>query len=92
MDVTGMGDPDAIASAIREEIFAATKCTASAGVGGNMLLARLATKKAKPNGMYHIMPDEVHVLRRTTLVLITFGILLLPILLLSDQVHQTYYR
>lgn len=42
-----------IASQLRTQIFEATKgCTASAGIGSNMLLARLATKKAKPNGQY----------------------------------------
>lgn len=37
---------------MRAEIQAATGCTASAGIGPNMLLARLATKRAKPNGQF----------------------------------------
>ena len=36
------------------QVFAATHCTASAGIGTNMLLARLATKQAKPDGVYRI--------------------------------------
>ena len=42
---------------IRYEIFEETKCQASAGLGPNWLLARLATKKAKPNGQFYI-PQE----------------------------------
>lgn len=36
----------------------ATGCTASAGIGPNMLVARLATKKAKPNGAFRIRASE----------------------------------
>lgn len=35
---------------MRAEVEARTACTASAGIGPNLLLARLATKRAKPNG------------------------------------------
>ena len=52
LDITGLGDPETIASAIRKDIVDATGCTASAGIGPNMLLARIATKKAKPNGQF----------------------------------------
>ncbi|EFJ32197.1 hypothetical protein SELMODRAFT_407478 [Selaginella moellendorffii] len=58
LDVSGMGDPASIASAIRREIFEATRCTASAGISANILLARLATKKAKPNGQFQIHLQE----------------------------------
>lgn len=44
---------------VRAEILAATGCTASAGIGPNMLLARLATKAAKPNGQLRIRTNEV---------------------------------
>ena len=37
---------------LRTEIYDATKCTASVGLGPNVLLSKLATKKAKPNGVY----------------------------------------
>ena len=39
---------------LREEIFDVTQCTASIGIGPNVLLAKLATKKAKPNGIHMI--------------------------------------
>ncbi|KAL6603600.1 hypothetical protein ACP70R_043961 [Stipagrostis hirtigluma subsp. patula] len=44
---------------IRNEIFDATKCTASAGIAENMLLARLATRSAKPNGQCFIPSEKV---------------------------------
>lgn len=59
IDVTGLGDPEAIARQLRAQIEAETGCTASAGIGPNMLLARLATKRAKPNGQFHINPVQV---------------------------------
>lgn len=56
LDITekDMGDPELLASTIRKEIFDTTGCTASAGIAGNMLMARLATRSAKPNGQCHI--------------------------------------
>ncbi|KAH9310691.1 hypothetical protein KI387_025726, partial [Taxus chinensis] len=60
LDVTGLYDPDHIASTIRHEIFDVTKCTASAGIAGNLLMSRMATKRAKPNGQFHIRPEEVN--------------------------------
>ncbi|KFP91477.1 PREDICTED: DNA repair protein REV1 isoform X3 [Apaloderma vittatum] len=51
--------PDEFANAIRTEIKAQTKCTASVGMGSNILLARMATRKAKPDGQYHLKPEEV---------------------------------
>lgn len=59
MDVTGLGDPVGIAEAIRAAIEQETGCTASAGIAANMLLARLATKRAKPNGVFHLLPTQV---------------------------------
>ena len=43
---------------MRADIEAATGCTASAGIGPNLLLARLATKRAKPNGQFFVGPKE----------------------------------
>ncbi|KAM9300014.1 DNA repair protein REV1 isoform 2-T2 [Morus bassanus] len=51
--------PDELANAIRTEIKAQTKCPASIGMGSNILLARMATRKAKPDGQYHLKPEEV---------------------------------
>ncbi|XP_053952642.1 DNA repair protein Rev1 [Anastrepha ludens] len=43
--------------AVREEIRTKTGCPCSAGVGGNKLQARMATKRAKPDGQYLLLPD-----------------------------------
>lgn len=66
----GTGDPegsigreqaaaDDIAFNIREVIKAKTGCTVSVGIGGNILLAKLALRKAKPAGQYQVKPEEV---------------------------------
>ncbi|XP_034105706.1 DNA repair protein Rev1 [Drosophila albomicans] len=44
-------------SLLRQEVREATKCPCSAGVGDNKLMARLATKVAKPNGQ-HLLETE----------------------------------
>ncbi|KAK1946669.1 DNA repair protein REV1 [Phytophthora citrophthora] len=43
-----------MAKTIRHEIFEQTGCPASVGVSFNVLLAKLSSKKAKPNGIYRI--------------------------------------
>ncbi|TYZ57129.1 hypothetical protein PybrP1_007177 [[Pythium] brassicae (nom. inval.)] len=48
----------AVAHRIREEIVAQTRCLASVGVSYNILLAKLASKQAKPDGMYQIESPE----------------------------------
>ncbi|KAI4454561.1 dna repair protein rev1 [Holotrichia oblita] len=47
------------ASHIRHEIMERTGCPCSTGFGANRLQARLATKKAKPNGQYYLEPEDV---------------------------------
>ena len=59
VDITGLGSPDRIVAELRAEIEGATGITASAGIGPNMLLARLATKRAKPNGQFNINASQV---------------------------------
>ncbi|XP_029937528.1 DNA repair protein REV1 isoform X2 [Myripristis murdjan] len=54
----GIG-PDDLAKAIRAEIKEKTGCSASVGMGSNILLARLATRKAKPDGQYFLRSEEV---------------------------------
>ncbi|PKI82630.1 deoxycytidyl transferase [Malassezia vespertilionis] len=49
----------ALAEALRDMICDATQCTASIGIGANVLQARLATRRAKPNGAFHL---EAHAL------------------------------
>ena len=44
---------------IKKEIFDATGCNASIGISKNILLARLATKKAKPNGIFYLQEESV---------------------------------
>src|SRR3546814_12959776 len=58
LELTPESDGTEIAKAIRQEIFEATQCPASAGVSCNMLLARLATRKAKPNGQHTIVLEH----------------------------------
>ncbi|XP_072930404.1 DNA repair protein Rev1 [Epargyreus clarus] len=47
------------ATALREEIKNKTGCPCSTGFGGNRLQARLATKKAKPDGQFFLTEDLV---------------------------------
>lgn len=49
------GQEDALAREIRDTIRDATGCEASIGIGQNILLARLATKKAKPCGQFNTL-------------------------------------
>ncbi|KAG0371091.1 deoxycytidyl transferase [Mortierella sp. AD032] len=44
--------PAEFALKVREEIFLATGCHASVGIGPNILLAKLSTKRAKPHGQF----------------------------------------
>lgn len=61
LDVTDskVENPELLALLIRKEIYETTGCTASVGIAGNMLMARIATRTAKPNGQYHITPEKV---------------------------------
>ena len=47
-----------VAHIIRDEIKKKTDCPASAGIASNILLARMCTKVAKPNGQFHLQDDE----------------------------------
>ena len=44
---------------LRDDIFSKTQCHASAGIGQNMLLARLSTRKAKPCGQFYLSSSNV---------------------------------
>ncbi|TKY86251.1 hypothetical protein EX895_005076 [Sporisorium graminicola] len=46
-----------LAEAFRDEIRDRCGCEASIGIGSNILLARLATRKAKPGGSFHLTDD-----------------------------------
>ncbi|KAL8809318.1 MAG: hypothetical protein Q9200_003516 [Gallowayella weberi] len=50
---------DSIALALRERVKLLTGCDVSVGIGGNILLAKLALRKAKPAGQHQVKPEEV---------------------------------
>lgn len=50
---------DEVAAKLRGTIKEKTGCAVSIGIGGNILLAKVALRKAKPAGQYHIKPEEV---------------------------------
>lgn len=50
---------DEIAQSLRTEVKARTGCDVSVGIGGNILLAKVALRKAKPAGQHQIKPEEV---------------------------------
>ncbi|XP_041940094.1 DNA repair protein REV1 [Alosa sapidissima] len=51
--------PDELASAIRADVMEKTGCSASVGMGSNILLARMATRRAKPEGQYLLRSEDV---------------------------------
>ena len=55
----GLGEEIKLAKEIRKAIFEETDCTASIGISHNILLARLSTKKAKPDGEYYLSGKDV---------------------------------
>ena len=50
--------PEDFAQVLRDEIRNKTDCNASVGLGSNILLARSATRKAKPDGIYHLKDEQ----------------------------------
>ena len=50
---------ESVALQIREDVLNHTGCCASIGIGCNLLLARMATKKAKPDGQFLIQSSTV---------------------------------
>lgn len=50
---------DEIARDLRKRIKEKTGCAVSVGIGDNILLAKVALRKAKPAGQYHIKPENV---------------------------------
>jgi DNA polymerase-4 len=53
------GAPGPLAEVIRKLIYQKTSLTASAGIGPNKLIAKIASDLNKPNGQYEIAPDDV---------------------------------
>lgn len=50
---------DELAKDLRKRIKERTGCQVSVGIGGNILLAKVALRKAKPAGQYQIKPEEI---------------------------------
>ncbi|KAK2766297.1 deoxycytidyl transferase [Arachnomyces sp. PD_36] len=50
---------DEIAQGLRDSIKESTGCAVSVGIGGNILQAKLALRKAKPAGQFQLKPDQV---------------------------------
>lgn len=50
---------DSIAGKLRDQVRARTECEVSVGIGGNILLAKVALRKAKPAGQHQIRPEEI---------------------------------
>ncbi|RVX66248.1 hypothetical protein B0A52_10175 [Exophiala mesophila] len=50
---------EALARSLRESVKEKTACHVSVGIGNNILLAKVALRKAKPAGQHLIKPDEV---------------------------------
>lgn len=48
-----------LATELRGRIKEKTGCNVSVGIGGNILLAKVALRRAKPAGQYQILPEEV---------------------------------
>jgi len=60
LDVSHLAfDPAAVAFEIRERVHEKTGLTASAGIAGNKLLAKIASDMNKPNGQCVVTPDRV---------------------------------
>jgi DNA polymerase-4 len=53
------GAPASVAQLIRGLILQKTKLTASAGIGPNKLVAKIASELNKPNGQFEVTPEEV---------------------------------
>lgn len=56
-----------VANHIRATIFSRTQCQASVGIGNNLLLARMATQKAKPNGAFSLLHRDTAVTHLSTM-------------------------
>jgi DNA polymerase IV len=75
LDVTAHpGAPGPLAHVIRRLIFRKTKLTASAGIGPNKLVAKIASDLKKPNGQFEVKQEEVPEFMKTLPVRKLWGI------------------
>ncbi|KAI0344985.1 DNA repair protein [Trametopsis cervina] len=59
-DTAAQGDPAKdFAEAIRDQVRAATGCEVSIGIAHNVMLARLASRRAKPAGSFHLLAKDI---------------------------------
>ena len=63
-DLTHVPEPEAALAGLRTTIREQTGCNASIGVGPNRLLARIATKRAKPDGLVRLSLGEARAMLR----------------------------
>lgn len=60
LDVSSISEnPETLAQSIRDQVREKTQCDVSIGIGANILLAKLALRKAKPAGQYHLKAEEI---------------------------------
>lgn len=59
LDTSRESNPEVAAQLLRAEIKEKCEIDASIGIGPNMLIARLATRKAKPNGQFRVKKDDL---------------------------------
>ncbi|KAI9304290.1 hypothetical protein BJ944DRAFT_267053 [Cunninghamella echinulata] len=57
--------PSEVVQNIRDEIFAETQLTASAGIASNKMLAKICSDMNKPNGQYFLPMDRVSIMAFT---------------------------
>ncbi|CAK4025495.1 DNA repair REV1 [Lecanosticta acicola] len=50
---------DEVAQKLRDEVLEKTGCAVSVGIGGNILQAKVALRKAKPAGQCQLKPEDV---------------------------------
>ena len=53
-------DPETFAMFVRKEMKDLTECNSSVGIGPNILIAKLASKAAKPNGHLYVPQDGIN--------------------------------
>jgi nucleotidyltransferase/DNA polymerase involved in DNA repair len=58
-------DPFTVAQDIRKAVFSKTRCPISVGIGPNVLLAKMATSHAKPNGVCWVQSDAQYAIYET---------------------------
>lgn len=56
---SSMAEVEDMVGSIRREIEKKSGCTVSAGIGPNMLIARMATRTAKPNGQHLVRSEDI---------------------------------